>query len=123
MVSGRNPDLAIVFSDAPADARGRRQPSWVAEIVSEGGEQRDYVTKREEYLVFGVKEYWIVDPRLRRVTVLIREDATNGPQWSERQFQGEEVIASALLPGYQGKVADLWIDVESDERETEHDKP
>src|SRR5215210_6877066 len=42
MVSGRNPDLAIVFHGTPPDARGRRPPGLVVEVVSEGGEGRDY---------------------------------------------------------------------------------
>ena len=75
-VSGRNPDLAIVFRGTPEDARGRRPPSLAVEVVSPGREahERDYVTKREEYLAFGLREYWIVDPHRRQVTVLVRED-------------------------------------------------
>src|SRR5205823_3757968 len=38
MGSGRNPALAIVFQGTPPDARGRRPPSLVVEVVSEGGE-------------------------------------------------------------------------------------
>ena len=37
-------------------------PHIVVEVVSEGGEERDYVEKREEYLRIGVTEYWILDP-------------------------------------------------------------
>jgi Uma2 family endonuclease len=111
MISGRNPDQAFVLEGTPKDARGRRPPSWAAEIVSAGNDarERDYVTKREEYLTFGLREYWIIDPELRQVTVLVRMD---GPDWSERTFKGLETIESRLLPGFQGKVSELWIDAE-----------
>jgi Uma2 family endonuclease len=115
MISGRNPDLAIIFHGTPKDARGRRPPSLVAEVVSLGGEKRDYETKPEEYLVFGIREYWIVDPRLRQVTVLVRHDAPGAPTWGESIFRGDEVIVSPLLPGFQGRVSDLWTDAEWDE--------
>jgi Uma2 family endonuclease len=117
MTSGRNPDVAIVLEGTPKDARGRRPPSWVAEIVSEGGEERDYVTKRQEYLVFGIREYWIVDLRQRQVTVLNRREAPEGAMWAERVFRGDEPIASELLPGYAGVVSDLWCDVEDPDTE------
>jgi Uma2 family endonuclease len=114
MSSGRNPDLAIVFEGTPKDDRGRRRPSWVAEVVSKRGEDRDYVKTREEYLTFGIQEYWIIDPQLGRVTVLIRRDGPGEPAWSERVFTDDEVIAGALLPGFQGTVSELWINAELD---------
>jgi len=110
MTTGRNPDLAIVFRGTPKDDRGRRPPRLVAEVVSEGAEDRDYVEKRQDYWAFGIKEYWIVDPTLRQVLVLIRQ----GDDWVERTFRGEEVIASELLPGFEGTVAGLWADVEDE---------
>jgi Uma2 family endonuclease len=117
MDSGRNPDLAITFEGTPKDERGRRPPSCVAEVVSKRGEDRDYVEKRAEYLAFGIREYWIIDPQLRKVTVLLRRDDPGGPGWSERAFTGDEVIASALLPGFQGTVSELWINAELDEED------
>jgi Uma2 family endonuclease len=116
MSSGRNPDLAIVFEGTPKDKRGRRRPSWVAEVVSKRGEDRDYVAKREEYLTFGIQEYWIIDPQLGQVTVLTRRDL-GAPDWSEQVFTGEDVIVSALLPGFQGRVSELWINAELDEED------
>jgi Uma2 family endonuclease len=115
MISGRNPDLAIVFWGTPKDARGRRPPAWVAEIVSVGGEERDYQIKPQEYLVFGIREYWIIDPRLRQVTVLVRRDEPGGPTWDERVFRDDDVIASDLLPGFASTVAELWVGAEGDE--------
>src|SRR5262249_53000644 len=52
MISGRNPDVAVVLRGTPRDQRGRRPPALAIEVVSEGGETRDYETKRQEYLVY-----------------------------------------------------------------------
>ena len=114
MISGRNPDVAVALRGAPKDLRGRRLPALAIEIVSEGGEARDYETKREEYLAYGLLEYWIVDPASRKVTVLTR----NGDVWAERVFNDEQPIASLVLPGFATKVSELWAEVESDSMET-----
>jgi Uma2 family endonuclease len=119
LVSGRNPDTALVLRGTPKDDRGRRRPALVAEVVSRRGEVRDYQTKREEYLVYGVREYWIIDPQRLLVTVLTRQDAAGAADWSERVFRGDEPIDSGLLPGFAGAVAELWADVEPDESSTE----
>ena len=117
MVSGRNPDVALVLKGTPKDDSGRQPPSLVAEVVSKGGEARDYQTKREEYLAFGVREYWIVDPQRRQVIVLDRQEGTEAPAWAERVFQGNEVIVSVLLPGFAATVTELWADAELEDEE------
>ena len=94
----------------PKDCRGRRIPALAVEVVSVGT-KRDYQTKREEYLAYGLLEYWIVDPQLRRVTVLAR----HGDVWEERAFQGDERIESLVLPDFATKVSDLWTDINYDE--------
>ena len=119
MSSGRNPDFAVIFRDAPKNERGRRPPDLVAEIVSRGAEERDYAAKRDEYLRFGIKEYWIVDPQLRQVTVLVRDDAGTGPIWVERVFRDGEAASSVLLPQFEIVVSELWAGVECDEGDGE----
>lgn len=116
MASGRNPDAAVVLKGTPKDPRGRRPPSLAVEVVSVGGEARDYETKREEYLAYGLREYWIVDPQAVKVTVLLRD----GTVWLERVFQGDQTIESLVLPGFQARVSDLWIDAD-DEADDETD--
>jgi len=113
MTSGRNPDLAVVLPGTPPDTRGRRPPSLLAEVVSEGGEDRDYRAKREDYLAFGVREYWIVDRFLRHVTVLERRDEHGTPTWAERTFEGEDAIESLVLPGFTGTPSQLGVGVEA----------
>lgn len=117
--SDRHPDLAVVFRDAPVNERGRLMPALVVEVVSPGSSarHRDYVEKREEYLGLGIPEYWIVDPQRRLVTVLVRRDDPQAPIWTERVFQGDEVIASPLLPGFGATVAELWADADPEDEE------
>ncbi|MDB5349499.1 MAG: hypothetical protein JWN86_746 [Planctomycetota bacterium] len=107
MISGRNPDYAVVLRGVPKDRRGRRPPSLVAEVVSEGGEarDRDYQIKKEEYRIFGMLEYWILDPELRRVTVLTRD----GDVWAESVFVDGQIASGLVLPGFAVPVADLWV--------------
>ena len=52
----------------------RSEAAVAFEVVSRGGEDRDYRVKRDEYLAFGLREYWIVDPSARRVTVRTARD-------------------------------------------------
>ena len=111
MITGRNPDLGVVLRGAPKDWRGRTNPALAAEVVSRGSIVRDYETKREEYLAYGLQEYWIVDPLKRQVTVLTRR----GDTWNEAVFRDDQVIASLVLPGFATTVAELWIDVEGDD--------
>jgi Uma2 family endonuclease len=111
MITGRNPDLGVVLRGASRDWRGRTGPALVAEVVSDSSVQRDYQTKREEYLAYGLLEYWIVDPLKRQVTVLTRR----GDIWDETVFRDDQSIASLVLPGFAATVAELWIDVEEDD--------
>ena len=115
MISGRNPDVAVVLHKTPKDPRGWRPPVLVMEVVSEGSEahERDYVTKREEYLAFGIREYWIVDPEARCVTVLVRD----GDAWVEHRFREEQQASSSILPGLAIKVSDLWVEAEGEDDE------
>ena len=113
MISGRNPDLGVVLVGAPKDWRGRRMPALAAEVVSRGSVQRDYEIKREEYLAYGLLEYWIIDPFKQIVTVLSRR----GDSWAEAVFRDEQVIASFVLPGLTTTVAELWIGLEDDAEE------
>jgi len=108
MGSGRNPDFSIVLKGAPKDYRGRRIPVLVAEVVSEGSVDRDYRAKREEYLAYGLLEYWIIDLMLQKMTLLVR----HGDVWVERPCVEGQPIPSVVLPGLTATVSDLWIDLD-----------
>jgi Uma2 family endonuclease len=84
---GRDPDIK---TDIPA---------IVVEFVSAGRRNylRDYVTKREEYLAAGVKEYWIINRFTRQMHVFSPPLAEN----KEQIVPESEIYKSPLLPGFE----------------------
>ncbi len=112
MDMARHPDLGVVLLGAPTDTVGDPMPALVAEVVSRSSKARDYQAKRDDYLAYGVREYWIVDPFLRRVTVLLRQGDGAEATWAERAFEGDEVFVGEVLPGLAARVADLWAGVD-----------
>jgi Uma2 family endonuclease len=95
----REPD--VLFLGAERDhLRGEQYWSsadLVMEVVSDDDRQRDLVTKRREYAAAGIDEYWIVDVREQRITVLRRD----GERYAEHgSFARGQQATSARLPGF-----------------------
>jgi Uma2 family endonuclease len=113
MQSGRHPDVAVTLRNTPRDWRGFRRASMAFEVVSKGAaaRERDYVTKRAEYLAYGLLEYWIVDPKDRTVTVLLRD----GDAWREQVYRDDQQASGLVLPGFAIRVSDIWNEIEEDE--------
>lgn len=82
----------------------RWTPELVVEVVSEGGEERDYVEKREEYLRAGVREYWILNPVTRILHALQRA----GDVWHEETVAADALYRCPLLPGLEVRPGDLF---------------
>jgi Uma2 family endonuclease len=117
MISGRDPDVGVALLGTPKDWRGRRPASLAFEVVSKGTEthERDYVTKRAEYLAYGLREYWVVDPQTKTVTVLFRD----GDSWVEQVYRDDPQAVSLVLPGLTIRLPDLWPEVEGEQSDTE----
>jgi Uma2 family endonuclease len=82
-------------------------PDLVIEIISPGSEnrRRDRVVKRSVYGSFGVKEYWLVDPRNRSVEVF--ELAEEGLELTAT-YTGNDEMISSVLPGFRASLANLF---------------
>lgn len=98
---GRRPDFAY-YSTADAARIDLDQnrvlgvPTLVIEVLSEDDEERDTVTKRDEYARAGIAHYWIADPRRRTVlTLVLRDDAYE----VAGDFSGDAALTSVLFPG------------------------
>ncbi len=64
------PDIMIVCDKNKLDGkRCNGAPDFIIEVVSPGNPSDDYIKKLYYYKTYGVREYWIVDPNRRTVTV------------------------------------------------------
>lgn len=64
------PDISVICDKNKLDDRGcNGTPDWVIEILSSSTERMDCGVKLFKYRTAGVREYWIVNPRLRTVNV------------------------------------------------------
>ena len=64
------PDLMIICNPSKLDRnRVNGAPDFIIEIVSPGNPSDDYIRKLYYYKKYGVREYWIVDPVRKTVTV------------------------------------------------------
>ncbi|MCM1569772.1 MAG: Uma2 family endonuclease [Roseburia sp.] len=64
------PDIMIICDKDKLDGkRCNGAPDFIIEIVSPGNPSDDYIRKLYYYKNYGVREYWIVDPKRRTVTV------------------------------------------------------
>jgi Uma2 family endonuclease len=76
----------------------------VMEVVSDtpNARARDLVKKRKEYAAAGIAEYWIIDPKDRRITVLKlagKNYAVHG------EFRAGQKARSALVNGFEADVS------------------
>lgn len=95
--SERHPDLSI-YKSPPPDAENVWNewiPEIVIEVVSPSSVHRDYNEKRDEYLQFGIREYWIFDADRQQMLVLRRSRG----KWAERVLRPGETYETPLLPG------------------------
>jgi len=107
--SERHPDLAVYKTPAPGDDSSVWSvwvPELVVEIISPGSGQRDYVEKAEDYLLFGVQEYWVIDATRSVITVHRR---TRG-RWQKQELRAGHKYTTHLLPGFE-LVADTLLPV------------
>jgi len=109
----REPDL--IFNFAENHAKRKREYYETADLVMEvvskdrASRQRDYEQKRKDYAEAGIREYWIVDPQDKRITVLALDNAayvehgvfTTGQTASSRLLAGFEMDVEAVFAAPQ----------------------
>ena len=72
------PDIAVICDETKLDDKGcKGAPDLIIEIVSPSSGKRDRLIKFNKYKEAGVKEYWIVDPQDKFVSVFKLEADNN----------------------------------------------
>jgi Uma2 family endonuclease len=93
----REPDVCVLL-DSDSPHRGLDYWNYadiVFEVVSASNPERDYEQKRVDYASAGVPEYWIIDPRVRRITLLKLE---NGVYVEVGVFSDGHQVRSFMMP-------------------------
>jgi len=95
----REPDVLFMKRE---HASRMSQQYWegadlVMEVVSPDDPSRDLETKREEYALAGIPEYWIIEPNLGKITILTLSGTTYAVHG---EFYRGDLATSKLLPGF-----------------------
>lgn len=61
--------MVVCDKDKLDDKRCNGAPDFIIEIVSPSNPSDDYIRKLYYYQNYGVREYWIVDPKRKTITV------------------------------------------------------
>ena len=81
-------------------------PDLVWEALSDSTAERDLGEKSRRYLLCGVREYWLLDPRTRGLEVRYAMPDQNGKPCWETGFG--PVRASRLLHGFELDPREFW---------------
>ena len=98
------------------DGKLHAAPELVVEVLSFGGrnEERDKALKLDLYSRRGVREYWVLDWRARRVDVYRRHEAALR---QAATLYAEDTLTSPLLAGFASPVAAFFADIPEGEGE------
>ncbi|MFH1898653.1 MAG: Uma2 family endonuclease [Candidatus Desantisbacteria bacterium] len=80
-------------------------PDLVIEILSPTTLQMDVLLKKALYQRFGVREYWIVDPKEQKVEVFVME---GGKYESKGIFFQQDVVEVRMIQGLKVNLTDVF---------------
>jgi prevent-host-death family protein len=102
------PDLMVICDlEDKLDERDYYQgvPTLLVEILSESSRGKDSVKKLDLYMSTGVREYWIVNPFNKEVTLFLFE---NKDVLKNKTFKNDETIVSYTFEGLEASLKSLF---------------
>ncbi len=112
-VDDRIPDICVyLFGESGGKTVPVRVPDLIFKFVSQDrlDQERDYIDKRREYYIIGVREYVIVDRFKQAVLVLSYQD---GGDFAEHSLKANETYVTPLLPGLTVDLAEVFTSIVS----------
>lgn len=81
-------------------------PALVVELASTSDRRKQMDTRVEQYLDWGVRSVWVIDPRARWLSII-------GPGRDPLRLSEQEMLTGEpLLPGFRVRVAELFVEPE-----------
>ena len=101
------PDIVVVCDRSMLDDKSiKGAPDMVIEILSPSTATRDKVVKFNQYLSAGVREYWIVYPDSKTVSVHVLKDG----EYFTRAYAGTDAVPVHVLAGCTISLPDVFAD-------------
>jgi len=106
------PDVLVVCDSSKLDRRGvRGAPDWIVEVLSPSTAGHDQIRKRNLYERHGVKEYWLVHPIDRVLTVYRLIDGEYGkPELYELNGETQVGVLPDIVIRWDELAARLPVD-------------
>ncbi|MBZ4644799.1 MAG: hypothetical protein PWR27_1604 [Petroclostridium sp.] len=99
------PDITIVCDPSKLDEKGcNGAPDMIIEIMSPSSGKKDRVEKFNKYEKAGVREYWVVEPDEKLVSVFVLQE--NKRYGRPEMYTDEDKVQVSIFP-------DLIIDLKS----------
>jgi len=99
------PDLLVVCDRSKLDKRGcNGAPDMLVEVLSPSSTRRDIVLKFNTYLRAGVREYWIVDPDAKTVSIHLLKDG----EYIVRAYTDTDTAPVHVLEGCTISLSDVF---------------
>ena len=95
------PDLLVTCDNEQEEKSQTTPPLIVMEIISPTSASRDHIIKRHKYEELGIKEYWIISPEEKCVTVF---DFTA----NRHEMYCDGQVRSFVLPAIQIALDDIF---------------
>lgn len=102
------PDLLVACdleSSVNEKDRYMGTPTLVLEILSENTRKKDMLEKLNTYMLSGVKEYWVIDPKYKKALIYQFKD-NNIEQYTT--IEGSETIKSYYFEGLEVKLTNVF---------------
>ncbi len=101
------PDIIVICDIDKIDASGKYQgvPTLAVEVLSRSTKRKDMIKKLDLYMQTGVKEYWMVDPEKKEITVYNFEKYDIA---DHETYIGDMVVKSKAFRGLQASLADVF---------------
>ena len=94
------PDISVICDPDKLNDKGcNGAPDWIIEVVSPESVERDYYRKLMLYQSAGVREYWIINPMEKKVSVYFF------PEFQTYDFNAD--IPVRIYPGFSLRISDL----------------
>jgi len=103
------PDLLITCdAEDKVNEKGRYMgtPALVAEILSQSTRTKDMVKKLNTYMLSGVKEFWVVDPKQKTIMIYVFKDLQID---SSETYKNDEAAVSRAFDGLVAPLAEVFV--------------